>query len=206
MPGSYGTFNGTDYPIDPYNRKIEYALSDLDQRHRFVADAVWMPTFGKNLSKPAQMVVNGWALSTIVFMSTGQPVTPYVSGYPSALDGGVTGGVSYAGATSGRAGWLPRNALTAPGYHDVDFRLARQFAIGERMKLALLGEAFNLFNHTNVVSVNTTAFNYTAAGSGVCSGHANACYVPNAAFMAPTATSSLLGGARQLQVSGRLTF
>ena len=88
----------------------------------------------------------------------------------------------------------------------MDFRLARQFAIGERVKLALLGEAFNLFNHTNVVSVNTTAFNYTAAGSGVCSGHANACYVPNAAFMAPTATSSLLGGARQLQVSGRLTF
>ena len=27
VPGSFGTFNGTDYPIDPYNRKIEYALS-----------------------------------------------------------------------------------------------------------------------------------------------------------------------------------
>ena len=24
VPGSFGTFNGTDYPIDPYNRKIEY--------------------------------------------------------------------------------------------------------------------------------------------------------------------------------------
>jgi hypothetical protein len=206
VPGSSGTFNGTDYPIDPYNRKIEYALSDLDQRHRFVGSAVWMPTFGRNLSKPAQMVVNGWALSTIVTMATGQPVTPYVSGYPSALDGGVTGGVSYAGATSGRAGWLPRNGFTAPGFHDVDFRIARQFPIGERLKLTLVGDAFNLFNHTNVSSVNTTAFNYTAAGSGVCIGHTNGCYAPNAAFLAPTATSNLLFGPRQLQVSARLTF
>jgi hypothetical protein len=206
VPGSSGTFNGTDYPIDPYNRKQEYALSDLDQRHRFVGTAMWMPTFGKNMSKPAQLVVNGWTLSTIVTMSTGQPVTPYVSGYPSALDGGVTGGVSYAGATSGRAGWLPRNSFTAPGFHDVDFRLGRQFPIGERVKLTLLGEAFNLFNHTNVSSVNTTAFNYTAAGSGVCAGHTNGCYAPNAAFMAPTATSNLLWGPRQLQISGRVTF
>jgi hypothetical protein len=151
-------------------------------------------------------VVNGWALSTIVTMATGQPVTPYVSGYPSALDGGVTGGVSYAGATSGRAGWLPRNGFTAPGFHDVDFRIARQFPIGERLKLTLVGDAFNLFNHTNVSSVNTTAFNYTAAGSGVCIGHTNGCYAPNAAFLAPTATSNLLFGPRQLQVSARLTF
>jgi hypothetical protein len=206
VPGSSGTFNGTDYPIDPYNRKIEYALSDLDQRHRFVASAVWMPNFGTKMSKAAQMAVNGWSASTIVTMSTGQPVTPYVSGYPSALDGGVTGGVSYAGATSGRAGWLARNAFTAPGFHDVDFRLARQFRLGERVRLALLGEAFNLFNHTNVSAVNTTAFNYTAAGSGVCAGHTNGCYVPNTAFLSPTATSNLLFGPRQLQVSARLTF
>ena len=26
VPGQYGTFNGTDSPIDPYNRKLEYAL------------------------------------------------------------------------------------------------------------------------------------------------------------------------------------
>ncbi len=205
--GSSGTFNGTDYPIDPYNRKQEYALSDLDQRQHFVTTLVWAPTFGRSMSKPAQLLVNGWVFSTIVTESTGQPVTPYTSGYASGgPDGGVTGGVSYAGATSGRAGWLGRNSYTGPGYNGVDFRLARQFPIGERVKLALQGEAFNLFNHTNVVSVNATAFNFTAAGSGACSGHVNACYVPNAPFLAPTATSSLLSGPRQLQVSARLTF
>jgi hypothetical protein len=208
VAGSYGTFNGTDYPIDPYNRKAEYGPSDLDQRHRFVANAVWMPTLGNSLSKPAKMIVNGWAFSTIVTMATGQPVTPYITGAPSPLDGGVTGGVAYAAPTQGRAGWLGRNSYTAPGFHNVDFRVGRQFAFGERMKLSLIGEAFNIFNHTNVSGVSTTAYSYAAAGSGACAGHTNACFTPytSTPFMAPTSTSNLMWGPRQLQVSGRITF
>jgi outer membrane receptor protein involved in Fe transport len=213
VPGSGGTFNGTDYPIDPYNRKLEYALSDLDQRHRFVANAVWMPSFSSLSNRAERLILNGWAFSTIVTMSTGQPVTPYISGYPSgAPDGGVSGGVSYAGATNGRAGWLARNSFTAPGYHNVDFRLGRQFTFSERLKFSLIGEAFNLFNHTNVSGggvsggVSTSAFTYAAAGSGLCAGHTNACYYPNPLFMTTTSTSNLLWGPRQLQVSARLNF
>ena len=120
----------------------------------------------------------------------------------------MTGGlVSNGGvASGGRAPWLPRAFYTGPGAKDVDFRLGKQFAYKERVKLLLLGEAFNLFNHTNITSVNTTGFNFTAAGSGVCAGHTNACLSPNAAFMAATATSNLLTGARQLQISGKITF
>jgi hypothetical protein len=204
VAGSYGTFNGTDYPIDPYNRKLEYALSDLDQRHRFVANAVWMPTV--QVSQPvAKLILNGWALSTIVTMSTGQPVTAMVTGTPTnVLNGGVTGAVAYAGPTQGRAGWLPRNSFTAPGFHNVDFRLGRQFAITERLRLSLIGEAFNLFNHTNVSSVNTTAFSYNAANSS----HPNPYFTPytSTAFLSPSSTSNLMWGSRQLQLSGRLTF
>jgi hypothetical protein len=207
VAGSGGTFNGTDYPIDPYNRKAEYAVSDLNQTHRFTANGVWMPNLSGLSNRAAKLVFNGWALSTIVTMTTGQPVTPYISGYPSgAPNGGVSGGVSYAGATNGRAGWLPRNAFNMPGFHNVDFRLGRQFAFTERLRLMLLGEAFNIFNHTNVSGVNNTAFFYAAPGSGLCSGHTNACYTANPAFLAPTSTSNLLWGPRQLQVSGRITF
>ena len=53
VPGQFGTFNGTDTPIDPYNRKLEYARSDLDQRHRFVGNLVWIPQFAKKISNPA---------------------------------------------------------------------------------------------------------------------------------------------------------
>jgi hypothetical protein len=74
------------------------------------------------------------------------------------------------------------------------------------VKLSLMGELFNVFNHTNVLSVNTTAFTYLAAGSGACAGHTNACMVPSPTFLAPTATSSLIFGPRQVQISGRLMF
>jgi hypothetical protein len=206
--GNFGTFNGTDYPVDPYNRKLEYGLSDLDQRQRFVANAVWMPSAKGVANQAAKMILDGWAFSTIVTMSTGQPVTPYITGAPQPLDGGVSGGVSYAGATNGRAGWLARNSSTAPGFHNVDFRLGRQFALGERVKLSFIGEAFNLFNHTNVSGVSNTAFSYAAAGSGLCNGHANACFVPytSTPYLAPTSTSNLIWGPRQLQISGKLTF
>ncbi len=209
VAGANGTFNGTDYPIDPKNRKIEYALSDLDQRQRFVANLVWMPSAKKIQSQPVRLLLDGWAFSTIVTMSSGQPVTPYLASYPSGgADYGISGGVSYAGSTNGRAGWLPRNAFTGPGYHNVDFRIGRQFAITERLKLSLIGEAFNLFNHTNVSGVSTSAFSYAAPGSGLCAAHTNGCFVPytSTPFLSATLTSNLLWGPRQLQISGRLTF
>jgi hypothetical protein len=208
--GSSGTFSGTDIPVDPNNRKLEYGTSDLDQRHRFVTRVVWMPQIGGLSSHAQSLLLNGWAFSAIASVASGSAVTPFISGTPSGSpgpDGGLTGGeASNASPTAGRASWLPRNAFRTPRTADVDFRIGKQFAMGERVKLSLIGEAFNLFNRANVVGVNSTAFNYTAAGSGVCAGHTNACLAPNAPFLFPTATSSLLGGARQLQVSGRLSF
>jgi hypothetical protein len=220
IAGTSGTFAGTDVSVDPKNRKAEYAPSDLDQRDRFVANAVWTPSLRNLPNQAEKLILNGWALSTIVTLSTGQPVMANISGTPTctaflpgtttaagSLDGGLTcGDANNASPTAGRAGWLSRNPYYAPGFHDVDFRLARQFAFGERVKLALMGEVFNLFNHTNISSVNTTAFTYSAAGSGLCAGHTNACMVPSPTFMAPTATSNLLWGPRQVQISGRLTF
>ncbi len=204
--GSNGTFSGSDIPVNPQNRKAEYALSDLDQRQRFSASAVWMPTM-KIQNKAASQIANGWVLSTIVTANTGFPLTPFITGTPSPLDGGLTGGeASNASATAGRAAWLPRNSFTGPGFKNVDFRLARQFPITEKVKISLIGEAFNLFNHTNFISENTTAFTYAAAGSGACAGHTNACFVPSPLWMTPTATSSLISGSRQLQISGKLTF
>ena len=50
VPGQFGTFNGTDSPVDPFNRKLEYALSDLNQRNRLVANVVWVPPYARNLS------------------------------------------------------------------------------------------------------------------------------------------------------------
>jgi hypothetical protein len=166
-----------------------------------------MPQFKGISNQAARFVANGWVLSSIVTLASGHPAQANISGTPSPLDGGLTAGdSSNASVNAGRAGWLPRNPVIAPGYGDWDLRLAREFRITERVKLSLLGELFNVTNHTNILSVNTTAFTYSAAGSGACAGHANACMVPSPTWLAPTATSSLIFGPRQVQISGRITF
>lgn len=205
--GSSGTFAGSDIAVDPNNIKAEYAPSDLDQRHRFVANWVWAPIF-KSISNPAaKWIANGWAFSSILTFASGRPVQANISGTPSPLDGGLTAGdSSNASVSAGRAGWLARNPFYGPGFKDWDLRLARQFTLTERIKLALMGELFNVTNSTNILSLNTTAFTYAAAGSGACAGHTNACMVPSSTYMAPSTSSSLVYGPRQMQISGRLTF
>ena len=100
----------------------------------------------------------------------------------------------------------PRNTVTGPGYGNVDFRIGRAFVIHERFKLAFVGEAFNVFNFTNIYTVNNTQYNFSAAGAGVCAGHTNACLVANPSFLAPLTSNNNLSGARQLQISGKLSF
>ena len=88
----------------------------------------------------------------------------------------------------------------------------REFILRENLRLQFLGEAFNVFNHTNISSVNTTAFNYAAVGGAGCPGTlargTNGCIIPNPTFELPTASSSPNGlyTARQLQVSAKLVF
>jgi hypothetical protein len=210
VPGQFGTFNGTDSAFDPHNRKLEYALSDLDQRQRFVGSVVWVPSYAKKISnQAARLILDGFNFASIVAISTGQPVTGILSGFPSgAPDGGLTGGlVNNSGTgTGGRVPNVPRNSFTGPGLANVDFRIGRQFVFHERFRLSLVGEAFNLFNFTNFYTVNNTAYNFSAAGSGACSGHTNGCLVANPAFLVPLTSNSNLSGARQLQISGRIVF
>ena len=52
-----------------------------------------------------------------------------------------------------------RNAFTAPAYVDLDMRFAKRFSLGERAKLQVLFEFFNLFNRKNPAAVETTTTN-----------------------------------------------
>lgn len=47
-----------------------------------------------------------------------------------------------------------RNAFTAPPFVNLDMRLAKQFAVGERVKVQVLFEFFNLFNRQNPAAVS----------------------------------------------------
>jgi len=54
---------------------------------------------------------------------------------------------------------VPRNNNTGEANYAVDMRLSRTFHINERYALELLGEGFNLFNHSNFNQYNSTLYN-----------------------------------------------
>ena len=59
----------------------------------------------------------------------------------------------------GTEGNLARNTFDGPGYNNVDFTFEKYFTtpffFGERLKIELKGETFNLFNRSNLVSVSS---------------------------------------------------
>jgi hypothetical protein len=55
---------------------------------------------------------------------------------------------------AGCNGSLGRNRFFGPGFFQVDLRLAKQIPLGERLRLDLIADGFNLFNRTNVAAVN----------------------------------------------------
>ena len=222
IQGQFGTFNGggQNFPVDPYNRSLEYARSDLDQRNRVTNTIVFTPGWGNKFSNhAAKFITTGWTFSTLFSYGTGQPYSGQINGanppaaiaaqgIPAGVLGGLTGGTNNNSGTAlsgARVYGQPRNPFTQPSIKDLDFRISRTFPIGEKVKFSILGEAFNLFNFTNIYQVNYTEYNY----SNTCAGHTNSCVVQNftpTGFGAPTATSTNLSGARQLQVAAKLTF
>jgi hypothetical protein len=57
-------------------------------------------------------------------------------------------------AGAGCDGSLGRNKFTSPGYFSWDMRLSRRIPLGERFKMDVIADAFNLFNRTNIAAVN----------------------------------------------------
>jgi hypothetical protein len=221
--GSTGTFSGSsDAPLDPYNQQAEWGTSDYDQRQRFITSLLYAPTF-KVENSTLNEIVNGFGFSGVITIASPLPVNALMNssssqtftGIGTMIDGGVTGGVSLnAGNNAGRIPVVPKNFFRGKTQiRDVDFRISRDIKLfRERYKLQIIGEAFNIFNHTMVTSVNTTAYNFTSnsASSTTCSltilGNSNPCLTPNASFLSPTATSNGIISARQLQISGKFFF
>jgi len=223
VPGTNGTFTGTDAPLDPANLKQEYANSDLDQRKRFVGSFVYTPPFFHNSSAFVRKAFDGFSFSGVLSLADGHPLTPFLSGSITSgigactIDGGVTCGEvsSFGGATGGRVPFLGRNSVTLPGIQTFDMRVARNIALGEQRRLMVAVEAFNLTNTNNIYSESSSAFAMTATSANPASlcttaggKHTNPCLVPRSDYLNVTATSGFNGnvGARQLQATVRFSF
>jgi len=74
----------------------------------------------------------------------------------------------------GCTGSLGRDRFTMPYFFQFDLRVSKGIALGERLRLDLIADAFNLFNHTNISAVNQLCD--PLAGSSCTAGQPTAAY------------------------------
>jgi hypothetical protein len=105
---------------------------------------------------------------------------------------------------SQRFALLPRNAYHQPSIQYLDLRISRRFPIGEKMRLEVLGEAFNFFNRTQVTGVNPTIYGFSTTGCPA--GGSLQCLTFNTPFQQVTGADSTLFRERQVQLAVRFEF
>ncbi len=126
-------FNSDFQPNDQLNLRAERALSSFDERHKVVAYATADDLLG--------------------FAVT--PIFRANSGHPFNLLVGTDLNQDFH-ATTDRPPFAGRNTGKGPGFWTMDFRLTRRLSIGDRARMEMIGEAFNVFNRLNYRSVNNT--------------------------------------------------
>lgn len=192
-----GTDFNSDYgPQDPTNLGADRGLSEFDQRHKVVAAGV----FDSPWKNP---VLAGFQLA---------PIFTYNSGHPfNLLAGGEVNGNNH--TTNERPIGAGRDTGLGPDYVNFDMRLTWQHKVGEKARLQLTAEGFNLANHTNFASVNNEVS--PLFGIGVPCPIAGTCATGNTTFnvhgSAALSPSQPLGFTsafpkREIQLGVRLTF
>jgi outer membrane receptor protein involved in Fe transport len=175
-----GVMNNQDISFD-------WGRSDLDIRHRFVFSPVYeIGTVAKD-NAAAKILLSNWTFSGIVTLQSGFAYSALISG-DANRDGNS--------ATDRVPGTL-RNQFTTPSIYVFDTRVAKSFKFGEKYSLSLLAEAFNLFNRSNIASVNTGRY-------GIASSSATA--LTNPALSTPFGFARTFLGERQIQLGARFKF
>ena len=122
-----------------YSTSSERGPSVTDQRHRFVFSWVTTPRPFNREHAFLGVIFNDWKMSGVVTVGSGRPVDSRVSGDPNQ-DGNDM---------NDRLPGVGRNAFLGPDYATTDLRLTRRIYAGDRIKLELMAESFNLLNRDN---------------------------------------------------------
>jgi hypothetical protein len=190
-------FPGSNYPSNPLDLSADQGPSDFDVRHKFTAAAVWSAASLWSNHRLAHSIFNGFTLSTVFFAKSG---APYSAGVGGAAPGGLRAGINGGGLPGlSRFPVFSRNAFRRPKIVNVDVRISRRFRMTDNANLAILGEAFNLLNRTQVTDLNTRM--YVAGGTAT---------APTLTFDPAFQTVSAAGNnvirERQLQLAIRMEF
>ncbi len=197
-----------DAQFDPYDITFDKAPSNYDRQQKVTASAVYAPQIHTE-NALLRGFSNNWSLAPIVFATTGRPYSYLIEGGTS-LPGGRTSINGSGGAT-----YLPtvgRNTLRLPWTQTTDLRLLRAFTVHEQTKFRLSAEAFNLFNHRNITSVQQRAFLTGTTTNNITqllfqdTSNIAAEGLTTSPFATPTSSAMLLTRQRRLQFTLRLDF
>ena len=162
----------TNTTSDPYNFKADRGDADLDRRHTFVTNLVYvLPSF-RSWGKPAEFLLGDWQLNGIASYFGATPIElvtnvntlgtatavgqrPNYTGAPVYLDTGDPtrhlNPAAFAIPAPGQMGNLGKGAVRGKPITNVDFSMAKNWRFKERYGFQFRAEFFNLFNHANFV-------------------------------------------------------
>lgn len=163
--------------INPAGLRINnYGNADYDIRQSFNANYVWTPThtFG---SRAMNILFGGWLFSENFTVRSGLPFT-VVDGTTAIQNGGTATPVEMLGpaqqqcvngnsqcfnsaqfTSANGLGYFPgqrRNQFRGPGFFNSDLSFGKNFRLGERVKLNIGANIYNIFNHPNFQNPNNS--------------------------------------------------
>ena len=180
------------------NPAADYGRSDTDLRHRFVFSPVYQ--WGKikwTDNAVARALFSDYTFSMIAQFQSGTTYSALVGGDPNN-DGN---------RSNDRLPGTVRNQFTTPSIYQFDVRLTRAIRFGERMRVQLIGEAFNIFNRSNVATVNNIFFNYSGGAAGTLSApSATTAFGTPRSFASPASGTTTFVTPRQIQLAIKFDF
>jgi hypothetical protein len=138
---------------NPFAFGTEWAASRQDQRHRFVFNALWELPIGDE-DDPKQPQQANWVTRVFGHLEVA-PIVTIESGRPADSLTGIDTNRTHAYPLAARPLGFERNSLRTPFIANTDFRLLKYIPFGKTARLDLVIDAFNLFNHTNVLQINS---------------------------------------------------
>jgi len=166
---------------DPRNNNAEKAVSDYDQKHRWVTSLNYALPVAKGRRDFLGRIAQGWELGSIVTWQSNTPFTPSISSDPantgnSKRPNRIAGGTlpdptinlwfnpaAFTIPAAFTYGNSSRNILYGPRHVNWDALAMRMFPIKEQLRLQLRGE---FFNFTNTASFNGPVTNIQASNVG----------------------------------------
>ncbi len=192
-------FGAAPLSYAPADFASDKGVSPAGPRNRGTLSIIWRPMLSQNYMTAARLLVNGWAFTSLVTVSTAQTETPLTIVTAQQFAGAV---LLYPDSLNGSGGWARTpfqgvGSLTTGSQHTWDARISRDFTFTPRFKATVLLESFNLLNNQYITGVNNITYTATAGilkpvdGAGA----------PNAAQGYPQGTN-----ARSVQAGFRVVF